>query len=61
MSSVQDLKLFCTKTIKFNILIAIKKAFNLFSVINVSVRKPNMQNIEFEYECASYWGLSRTK
>ena len=46
MSLVQDLKLFCTKTTKFNILIAIKKAFNL-SVINVSVSEPGMQNIEF--------------
>ena len=47
MSLVQDLKLFCTKTTKFNILIAIKKAFNLFTVINVSVSEPGMQNIEF--------------
>ena len=47
MSLVQGLKLFCTKTIKFKILIAIKKAFNLITVMNVIVRKPELQNIDF--------------
>ena len=52
MSLVQDLKLFCTKTTKFNILIAIKKAFNLFTVYSNILRdygpyEPGMQNIEF--------------